>query len=645
MSTPFFFEEQKNTIYYHNIRVFICGADVTPWITTQLSIVKADRDGINSCHFTLSNAYRAFEITQDNLNGTWRPADPYLPDGRYSELAKYTIYQIKSDPAVNTPHEVQTYGPVKAQGELGGRVLVGQKNTRNVDQASSDVTTRYPFTVGSLIFHKYDPIRVFVLDPSDRDGRRWTCEFTGFLDNKPYTQDYISGHSQISISAQDIRMLMHSMRTQTNPSAKFGNKQALQFAQGGVVKNSGDAGFFNDLVPKFSVLSHVLGGGRSFKESIRFLLFGIGNNGSAGSGGVGDLSEGNDPIYSYDPKDPDRADTLEDWNNLVLFGQKQDFLTFEEMMTMGADTTPDGDAAPDSQYVYYLFPDQGAPNYALITASPDANVQARVDWSSRLDLLNQVCKGVDYQFYVTGIGDIVFEFPMYDFMPSDFNPTYNHLYTFEKHLISDDINDEGGTVCSALVVNSSSLRGEINQNNTTTGGNNLIAMSANHELTRTVFSNVLASRVGVHVETYTVPGITDQNRLTQLAMIEFNKRISNYNKFSIHTSYRPFVGVNRPIYHPIKARVGVSRSVTYTWKIREDVTISIDLAYVRKSEENGKFRSIAGGEHTPISYNTIYKDAFLQGQGFNVGGDGRGVIKTEVPGSTKSPAPGLTVTG
>lgn len=621
MGSPFSFQEERNAVYYHNIKVFICGADVTPYLTSQISINKADRDGINSCTFSLSNAMRCFEMTRENLvNQKFRMDDSYSPSGHYAEDAKFQIYTYKSSNKFNTQVGVQSFGATLSQ----GKILRANNATRDESQASSSATSRYPFTVGSLVFHKYDPIRVFVMDPTDRTGSKWTCEFAGYLDSKPYTQDYVSGLSTINISAQDIRMLMQQMRTQTNPAPQTNNENALlATGPGKVTQQTIDAGFFNDLVANKKQISHVLAG-FTFRQTIKYLIFGndakFDKDGtfttSTKRGAIGALRD--TPSVYYDPATAVEARALlEDWNNVIQFGEKKRYLTLGEMLDMGKGTTPDGVGSPDAQFVRTLFPANGAPLVNMVGYSIEgASVTAKIDWASRLELLNQMCKGVDYQFYVTGMGDLIFEFPMYDFDPPHYNEVYNLLYTFEKQFISDDINDEGGTAISALVVTSDYLFSEVEQNNPESGKVD-VGTTTGIQKIRTIFSNPLASRIGMQVETYNVPQVKDHNRLVQLGMMEFMKRVANYDRFSMNVSYRPHLGVNRPMYHALKDRIGITRSVNYSWRLREDATVSMDLFLTRKKEGDGKYRYITGGEATPISYNSIFTRAYLSGSGVN----------------------------
>ena len=624
----FSFSEERNTVYYHSLRVYIFGADVTPWLTSNVVLNKAGRDGITGCTFSLSNVMRAFEITEQNVppigSGVFRNSDPYSPEGRYSEQAKHNIFVRKTRAANNTKTSIRTFGPIKAnvttstsdtKKPVYGGVI---KDIPNSASAQTDTyTTRYPMNVGSLVFHKYDPVRVFVKNPLSRSEDQWTCEFAGYIDTKSFHQNYLNGESMINVSCQDLRALMQNMRTQSNPMPQVGNQNTLAFGgtTGFIVKDTATAGFFNDLVAPFSTLSHVLGG-KTFKDSIRYLMFGAFAS-KAGNSGVGTMSEGT--TISYDPSSDKRKEVMEKWNNLVLFGNVDGtYLTQKQMIDMGTNTVPGGTNSPDAQKVHFLFPASGAPTNNLVSFSMvDGQIEARVEWVSRLELLNQICKGIDYQYYVTGMGDMVFEFPMYDFLPRDFNETYNSLYTFDKHLTSDTVNDEGGTPITALEVTSNSLVSEI--------ANPTQSTATPSELKQTIFSNTLASRVGVHVETHFIPGVSNQDRLAQLGLMEFNKRMAQYDKMDSDVTYRPYIGVNRPIYNVVKAKMAIVESTSTTWAVadRGEVTLSVTLGYLRRLE-NGSFRFITGGEAVPISYSKLYDGIHMPGSGVNYDKKGSG---------------------
>jgi hypothetical protein len=283
------------------------------------------------------------------------------------------------------------------------------------------------------------------------------------------------------------------------------------------------------------------------------------------------------------------------------------------MYALGISTVPDKAGSPDACKVHFLLPADGTPNQNMIEYNVIERVDLKVEWVTRLELLSQLCKSLDYQMYVNGMGDLIFEFPMYDFLPTDYTG-YENLYTFKDHIVSDSINDEGGSAISALEVTSRKLFQPIQDPVTTPDQS---AIQTSDELRKTIFSNVLASRIGVIVETYDVPGVTDPAKLAQLGYVEFNKRIANFNVFDMQTAYRPYISVNRPMYHQIKERFGITKSVSYTWRIREDASLDLSLQYTRKREGDGKFRFVSGGERQPISYRSIFGGVSVKGQGIN----------------------------
>jgi hypothetical protein len=126
----------------------------------------------------------------------------------------------------------------------------------------------------------------------------------------------------------------------------------------------------------------------------------------------------------------------------------------------------------------------------------------------------------------------------------------------------------------------------------------------------------MASRFGAMVESYSIPGVTSAARLVQLAYVEFNKRLANFNIFDFNAAYRPYVNVNRPIYHARKQRFGISKSVTYVWRIHEEASLEMSLHYTRR-REGDFFRFISGGERQPISYRTIFDGIKVKGQGIS----------------------------
>lgn len=653
MPLPFKFVEQKNQVYYHDLKVYVMGSDVTPWLTSDVSVTYAENGGINTATFSLSNQQNAFTLTKANLMGNtngkgFRRTDPNTTGGEYSELAKHSIWSLKNSKdkegkSRNVSHEVNTFGPY----EKGDRAGVIQNTQNNANQSTSSATFRYPFAPGSLVFHKFDQVRIFAKNPlSIRD--EWFCVFTGFLDTKPVSEDLVTGMSTIRMSCQDIRYAMQRMRTQSNPASSIGNQNATQFSDAnGKVSDSPNAGFFNDLVTPYYQMNHVLGG-LSFQQTMSFLILGVPRSGLLGeaeaslSGGsnsgslkvssknnIGELTMGGPsdkpgPVfYDSSADDNKKKELLAKWNNLVLFGQYVDnpkFMSFGQMTIMGQNTHEWGAENIWARKVHFLYPAEGSPNSNLVeTSIAQANIKDKVQWASRLELILSVCENIDYIMYVSPLGDVVFEFPMWDFSPKDFGSEYERVYKFKDHVISRDTNDEGGEAISAVIIQSNQLFAETTPTPTVVGAT---TVATNMELTRTIYSNALASRVGVQVKTIVKPGITDHNALSQLGMIEFAKANAEYNKYSFKAQYRPFLGINRPVMDFDAYKIGGIRTLSTTWRIRDTVDIEMDLSYVRRGEIDSKgnitYRFITGGEASPMSYNKIFNDTSIPKNGASV---------------------------
>lgn len=604
------FQELDDQVYLHNLRIFIMGAEVTQWITGSVSLSKLDREGINSLSFSLSNVNKAFEITAANLQNRWRKSNPLNPEGRYSEEAKFQIYTRKKK--LSKKHSVTTFGPIEESNTVG---IIKETRERNAQDSSTET---YPLGEGSSVFHKLDEVRFFVQHPFDAGGSKWTCEFSGYIDEFPATQDYINGESKISFTCLDIRSRMQYMRTQINSSATIGNENSLILSNDlNVRANEADkiplafnAGFYNDLIVPSTSTSHVLGA-MTWLNSIYFILFGQfefpANSQKVQSYGAVGRLKATQPVRYASTKDTrKRSEFLDNWNKLTYFGFQRSFLFPSDVTTIGQNSFPGGSHSVEAQNVYILIPEEGMPQVNLVEFAVDGNQVQKIDWSSRLELITNLCKSIDYQFYVNGLGDLIFEFPMYDFLPSDFL-SFESVYTLNKHTINDTVNDETGTPVTA--VEAIGRRLWVQQRNVSEEADGISnAPAQSTEFRRFVFSNVLASRFGPHIETVQFPGVVDQDHLGQLGAIEFNKRLAGFSTVSVSFSYRPYLGVNRPFLHTQRKRLGVVSSVEQNWEIRGAASTSVNLDFIRKRENAGDYRFINGSQATPISYRFLFND-------------------------------------
>jgi hypothetical protein len=556
------FSEDRNISYYADYRVFIFGVDVTEFVTGNLTWTLTDRDGPGTAGFNLQNAFDNFVLTEDNLkNKKFR--EPKDLSYMYSERAKKELLSAKQ--------QIQT-GTIKPF---------------------------YPLGIRNVILHRNDPLRIFIQNPISLT--EWYNVFTGYLDSVGKTTNYINGESSLSIKCYDIRSLMQKMRVQMSPV--HGTNEVYQ-----VLMNDPHSFFADMLDPTTN--NHPFAE-LSYEKAIEVLILGRGieNGGIQGgsiqgsfatkrqSTGIGRFSKGESHYFDSAANDSTKKDILNKWYNLCLYGAKGSALTYAEVLKIGAGTKPLGDYAPDNQKYYMLLPKEGTQTSSLTTFHFSQGVEQK-DFSNRWDIITDFSEKIDYQWWVTGNGDIVFEFPMYEFEPADFK--YSSIMTVDKLTIDDSITDEEGDIPSVL---------------TATGGG--ISNRDNFELNlqeanipRVIVANpAIAARFGIKNEEHTFPTVLNFNSLQLLAQIEYWKRLSSSSSLDVNFAWKPWLLPNKPLYHKYEERMGITTAVTQTLTLFDTCSTSATLRYIRRRDLNGKFTFIDGAESVVASYKNAWAGA------------------------------------
>lgn len=496
-----------------------------------------------------------------------------------------------------------------------------QKTIRNpVDSDTGD--RRWPLQERSVIFHKNDPIRIFIHNPLS-EGRLvksklptgeevsskgfWLYGFTGFIDTYPVNSDYLTGSSTIQIQCYDIRSIMQKMRVNQNvalsttaPEPLFKDRSSI-FADLLVPSRWGQA--FANL--KFEDAMSMLCTGTNLQRKGQGRKFGVGNLAVGkiitypAKGGVED--ENGDKTGS----DPLNRSTLEAWHSLCINGPSDisdkksvaDLTPLTDSMVevIGRGTTTDGPYSPLNSYVHFLLPKDGTAARTLTQIAFDAGSEQR-DWVSRFEIITDYCARLDYEMTVIGNGDIVFEFPMYDFLPSDFGD-WRSVFEVDQHLISGEVSDEGGDIVTALIVTGAPPVADIDK----------YSNAPQSKIPRGVIqSSIMAARVGVTVDNHSLPFVQNQARLRSLGMIEFQKRMANANQLSMDFGFRPFITPNRPMMNLYEKRMGLTSSITETFTLFGSATTSASVRFIRQVRADGSFRFVTGGKSMPISYRDIF---------------------------------------
>jgi len=642
------FAEQKNQVFNHDFMVFINGVDVTKYVVGSLSINLVDKDGFNEADFELNNTHDNFVVTNNNLgiNDTLTPifrSSDISGENKYSELAKKKILEYKNDEKRNPFVDIETMQIVKVttgvanvtglgreQQVAGTEVRDQAEGSRQIAQrdtlkkpAGKLVDRRWHIGHQSTVFHKNDPIRIFRRNPL-RETDEWMPAFTGYLSKISYNTNYVNGYSTVKLACYDIRALIQKMRVQTTAVVGITNPRALFLSS---EKNS--SSLFTDLINPV-ILGHPLGAKR-FEDVMEFLITGTAEQDpglrdrfapSEFVRGVGEFTVG-DRIY-YNPgkrQDGIDPDSLEHWHALCLFGMdgqtritgnettgdfigppapqassgtakragdapfNRRWLTEVEAKTIGAGTVHDGEWSPHKQFLHFLLPAEGTGASNLLDFDAVNANSNQLDFRSRLDIMQDFCNRIDYQFWVTPIGDIVVEFPMYDFRPEDYGE-FRTVFQVDKHLRSDNIQDEAGEMVTAIVAHGAltPLKG--------------VGPAEQFQPKAIVVAPMMMMRYGVNEQELPLPFVGDINSLARLAKIEFLKRLSESNKMDMDFDYRPFILPNRPIENVERKRMGLTTAINNSVEVFQSGSTTVTARYIR--------RQILNQDKKTISYTFIF---------------------------------------
>ena len=290
-------------------------------------------------------------------------------------------------------------------------------------------------------------------------------------------------------------------------------------------------------------------------------------------------------------------DSLEDWYRLLLFGETLQPLSDEEMRSRGKDSFAEGSFSPNSAKLYILLPDKsnvGGKN--LVEYNIIQGVSDSVNWSSRHNAILEACKVIDYHWIVTGNGDIVFEFPQFDFLPSDYGE-FRSVLEVDHHLISDTLTNESGELDTVVVVKGSYAQ-EYYKNATGSG----TAGGEKYVHTAIICSPVLLHRLGARTKSITFPYSYNTQSLLALGLVEWQKGLSDFEKLEMQIGYRPFLLPNRPMYNAERKKIATLQTVNNSLTMNGAASTDIQLHYIRRQKEDGSLVFITGGKNMAATY-------------------------------------------
>ena len=392
------------------------------------------------------------------------------------------------------------------------------------------------------------------------------------------------------------------------------------------------AGIFADLVTAVGIQPHPLMG-KSLEASIEYLcceqqriIPGVITSVDSYKNGGGKYVGIKKPGLS-DPARSNGQTILDAWNRTVLFGVVGRPMTWPEVSVIGRGTITDFRSAfsPFNVFYHLLKPRTGTGASTLIQMSTGTTTinSLNVAYETRKKLLDDICSVVDYQYWVSGIGDLIFEMPHYNSMPADFGKVVEQAYTLNKDWTNATIAEEAQDIPTAWVVTGQ----HVDKKNESTKGSQLVS---NFFKTVVIMAPILARRLGVRVENINlkIPGLggvgdvqqnkkgkqvgstTPQQAEDQLniyAYFHIQRQLGRAHTLQVDMPFRPYVVPNRPIWFVPRQRIGLVRSVTHTMNPPMGAcSTEMNLGYTRWLFRDGTFRFVAGGPRQPVSYMSFF---------------------------------------
>lgn len=615
---PPLFVERKDQVFYTDFIIYCAGVDVTAWVMGSLKYTYSNRNGWNTVNFSLQNAEDNFVLNDaqaqsvqaaleraDTLDtGLFRTIDT---DVRYSERAKLEILRKK----------------------VLSRLNVKDKETG---------AFRWEMNPNSTCFSKHDPIRVFVHHPliaeADDDTPAWLPAFCGYLENRTQEDDYINGQRSVSVTGYDIRAFLKRQRLSTNwSSGMMGGNPFIRI---------GDE-IFNDL-RSGTRYGQPLQLARPFEDAVLLLITGRDRKNATAKKkrfeGVGNFSLGK--VFEFSPVSTpqptprqikaiiaeskrtgqpapdvptdlgvDQKKVLEQWYHQALYGEWK-FpdgstvsgrpLTLKEVRKIGENTFWDHHFAPDNQKVYFLVPKGGTGNRSFLDASSGQTTPAHdTSWTSRHEVIQTVCSALDYQWFVSGAGDMFFAFNMLDFQPDDFGEKIAPVLKVDKHLIRSSISDEYGEIPSLMIA---------------TGGHGLTNVRGDSRILlrrAAVYVPLFVRRYGINTQNQSYPFVGSTKVLRALAAVALQKAVANANTMDVDFAYRPLLIPNVPFLNRVRTRIGTIESITHSMQVFGECTTQVHLQHVRQRLADGRYRMLMGGLDTVIRGRRLVPGDFIHG--------------------------------
>lgn len=626
-------EENDSPVIIIDALIYIQGVEVSEFLQGQVRISMSGTDGHNECSFTLDNSDDRFIWTERNLyaihgESAKKANADYIRDiyarlglpeqellsGEEDEELEDRVARLLFRHGEEIKEDIYRYKTGKDKNGKPRNPPI--KNPKNVINFA-----RFDLAPGRPIFNRMDPVRIFSLYPHRVPGNVWETEerndkgevesarrelwmpeFTGYISNVSMDDDDIRGVSHVTIDCVDLReAVLRRMRISADLTSGLANPlDALGFqlspaAQAGLeAEQTPDAialrdefgsnteGYYNITNTQFYDDIIVTEFGHPFpnqplEKALRSVLVSKEPiTTEKNNRGVRGIEFGGN--FYYDSLNFSRREAqsfLESWHKFCLFGAKRRPWTRREVEAVGRETTTDGDRAPNKVRLWFMLPIEGSgPKNLADLSQISVQMSHDVNWTNRMEIIQNFTSALDYNFMVTAYGDIICEFTMADFRPEDFGE-FKQSFRVDQGLISSQFGAEQQAPPAGLIVSTGFA-----------AGSPLEQKVAQRELTKVfVYSPYIAARYGIEIVNESLPYLLarDKALAQQRAVMLYQRLLARSHAMNMSFSYRPFMLPNRPVHHLRRYKMGNSVTVEKTLNFGQQPKgeINVGLEHIR----------------------------------------------------------------
>ena len=224
------------------------------------------------------------------------------------------------------------------------------------------------------------------------------------------------------------------------------------------------------------------------------------------------------------------------------------------------------------------------------------------EYQSRFNIIYDILDRMEFLFFCTPKGDMVIEFPLYDFDPDDFA-------SFEKRFILELID----TFNSSSTVSDANIRTQVQIKLNPTNDQNLDQTIANATTAPVVKIPSLFPVYGTRSEQVNLRGLIQTESAARLyGSIYLNRVNADAHAISVPIVPRFDAQLNRPYRHKVRNHIGTTVSIVHNLQWMGSWRTTLTLNHVRnwtgQLDINGRmiYVPIAGRESRPVNYQVLF---------------------------------------